>query len=62
MLGLVLFLMVAIDTLLILFCVLANVDDSYDGFRVLAVANGLAAVWFGWLVLKAGVTVEVLVK
>ena len=48
--------------LLLLLCTIFDIDKTYDGFRALAFANGLAVTWFAWLVLKVGVTIEVIVK
>ena len=50
------------NILLLMSCTTLNIDESYDGFRVLAFCNGLAVAWFAWLVLKVGVTIEVIVK
>ena len=45
-----------------LLCAMLEIDVEYDSFRVLTVGNVLAVTWFAWLVMEAGVTVEVLVK
>ena len=62
MFALVLVITLLLNLLLALICILLEIDKEHNGLGVIAFSNALAVTWFAWLALKAGITVEVLIK